>query len=287
MVQEAANSIPFSNKYPQLGSVSPTSVAPGTGALPFTALGNFVDASREGYLPTLQVGSGKPISASTNYRGSLQFLVDVSGFPHGAGLLYPTITIKIPYRKCTLFFFACKHIAEFDTLVTSLPPSPGSLTYDTDYVTTGIERNETTSPNQHLDARNGDQKGVCLHVGPSPGWTYIDPSTVRPINGVASGDQHLDGSCSNDSNAGWIATVIQHHFPNCCDGYIDFQLDYVQWRNTIVHNPSSIQVPLNWNESLLETFNPTGTWHAVFHQFDGRDIPIVSVWSSPLVSLQA
>jgi hypothetical protein len=272
IVQLTANTVPFSNKYPQVRSITPNAVAAYEDPVFVQVLGNFVDSSRKGYQPNITIND-QVVMSSTVLTTALGFMVPQRFLPHGAGLSYPQVKVIVPYRHCSFLWFACHKIANFSTVITSLPPSPGSITFYTDYETAGYTRKQTTSPILPLDSHDGDHQRVCLKVGPEPGWSNIDPYTVALRDFWGGGDYHVDGSCSTDLVAGWAVSVIQHHWPNCCDGAVHFRLDFVEYKPSTEHHPTQEELTIKWGEAIMRTFDPRGTWRAVYHQFGGKDVP--------------
>jgi len=133
--QAIVNTLPFSNKEPQVTSFAPRYVVPKDGPsnnLEIDFLGNFPNSSRPGYQAYLKAG-GKMYQAH-NTTNKLTFLVPQSAlFSDTAArvdkLQYADASLVVPWLAPRFFsLMNVRREDQYNVLVGSLPSSPGEIT---------------------------------------------------------------------------------------------------------------------------------------------------------------
>lgn len=204
--QQLENSLPLTNKNPQLTSYTPLYVSPSVGASSTVAIdlsGNFVHAYEEKMAPTITWpgGPSTPLAAGVLTTQQLTFFVPSSLFsrPEPLSLLNRiTFSVNVAYEKGTIF----KSIkpGQFRLAVTVLPASPvKSMTLHD--VTTQASH-PVQPPRQSQSFTRPGKPGIHVYsydcvdkdqlLGPfhphEPGWK-INPGSIVVDKTYPRGDQ--------------------------------------------------------------------------------------------------
>ena len=129
--QQITNSLPLSNKQPQVRDYTPdfvTSSAPGS--IRLRVRGNFLYAAQKKYRPTLILGTLR-LGPAENTTQSLSFDVPPAALPAGSPSAIQTasIAVVVPYPVRRLLFFKRTRKATFHLELGIVPDSPGTITF--------------------------------------------------------------------------------------------------------------------------------------------------------------
>jgi hypothetical protein len=194
--QQLINSLPFTNKNPQVRIYSPEYLGRRGSKVLIRVSGNFVYAMEQKKAVTLAVGDQTfSTAAGENITTSVAFSVPASAFPQATDSPEPiTLTLTAPYEKGSLF----KKIVPgtFHLLVTSLPANPiKSLTLTTPTTVTNTETASKVAPAEYATSGAGwrvESWSSCKPqddnhaIAPDPGGWRIKTSSVK-INYIHRG----------------------------------------------------------------------------------------------------
>ncbi len=283
------NALPLSNHFPQVGWCSPSYVAPSSTTVLVEFSGNFFDASRQGYVPTLAIGGHTftPVSSTTLKLG---FSVPMAVFNASANdLTFASLDLSVPYRKSEIGgIFHSREVAHFSAMLTILPPKAGTIVFDTDH----LEMRRFTQPNRSGEFRqestNDDipdpiGSGRVSLAPASPGW-FLNPADVHIIVNWAEGDWKDFGNRSNVTTAAWSIATVHHGFGT--SGKVHFVLAWTEYQDRPVHVPAEQVADLAWGSSRTFTVPPGGTWTAKYTDFRGKTFDIGSAaFQNPFVKV--
>ena len=193
--QQLVNSLPFTNKNPQVRTYSPEYLGRRGSNVQIQVSGNFFYASEQKKAVTLTVG-GQTFNPDLNTTTTVGFSVPASSFPQASDSPTPvTLTLTAPYEKGSLFK---KSIVPgtFHLLVTSLPANPiKSLTLTNTTTVHGTETTSKTAPGEYATSGTGwrvESWNSCKDqndshdVSPDPGGWQIVTSSIT-VNYIARG----------------------------------------------------------------------------------------------------
>jgi hypothetical protein len=274
----ALNTIPFSNHFPQLGWYTPSYVAPDADSMLVEFDGNFFDAAREGYDPTLVVG-GQTFTPASKTTLKLGFKVPVSLLkPKPDDIVYVEMDLSVPYRKAILGIIYKREVAKFSGMITLLPSKAGSIVFDTDH----LENRRFTQANHSGEFRQESTdddipdpigSGRVSSSPATPGW-FINPADVHLQVNWAEGDWNDFGNRSNATTAAW--SIATHHHRIGTSGKIHFALVWTEYQDRQVHVPGEEKSDLAWGSSKMFQVPSGGTWTAHYTDFRGKTYDIGS-----------
>jgi len=268
---EIANMLPLSKNFPQLTKQSPKLLAPSLGGRTrITLSGNFVDASEEGYEPTLYIGEKvfRPIGLQTQ---QLIYEIDNSEFgtvEHNT-ITVASLKLDIPYCEYYLFIFCDRQVASFRLPVGLLPERPGEVDF-TAFVYSPQEQTRDRQQNFTAVSYEGTRPH-CMDADSANGWKIVTTHTPQPTlvdeHGNRKGADHdwTDSfhSVSEDRMC-WNVWLDDE------DVQIDFAIhirEIKRWTDTIKKDP--VPVELQWNGSVALDAPDTGKWVVRIKPFDG------------------
>jgi hypothetical protein len=278
--QQLINSLPFTNKNPQVTSYTPQFVAaPASGMVDVTVRGNFFWAFQKQLKPSLQV-DGTTISASDLETQSLGFLVPATDFSGSAGALSPiSLQLNIPY-KTGVIFHSVKP-GTFFLLVTVLPSSPvTSLTLSTvnrqnSTATKNLDFPNGIGPGIHQDSFDCSTKDVTYpSIGADPGWTII-PSTVT-VNYLENKNPD-EATVKLDVNNGSQIVFEIITDGNCFlgistgSGDVTIYLSYTEEQPVTTSSPVTKSLAIGWGDQLVEPV-AQGDWTLTAQLFNGSTV---------------
>lgn len=245
--QQLANTLPFSNKNPQVTSYTPVyySVVQADGTVPVTVSGNFQYAFEQKMTPTMTWdGLATPLNAGTLITQSMTFYVPAALLQANAQTIRRVqLTLNIPYQSGTLF----KSIEPgvFRLTVSVLPRSPvkGLVLHNVFQKTENpppppLQRKTFTQPEGtpwHVFSYDCQKKDVTEGpFMPDVKWA-IDTSSVHVNTSYPRGSQNQNVGLINAP--GGITVRIQT-FPNCFLGVSNGSGDvYVSVKYTETYQP--------------------------------------------------
>jgi hypothetical protein len=281
--QQIANSLPLSNKEPQVRDYTPDFVA---GAAPGTVRvrvrGNFFYASRKKYEPTLVAGTLKlkPTEATTQ---RLSFEVPPAALPTGSpsAIVSTTLRLVVPYSRRFLLVFKRARRATFQVQLGIVPSSPGVLAYTPTVDVPQSSRNTLTSGTIKVDSDARDQTETAL-LGPlyAGGGCQLLTDTAQFVRIWSRGHENISWKWRwvNLTSAGALAEIAAIDHP-WWDIYADGGLEgYIQVDQSCNYTIPVQQQPqalsLHWgDQTVINTAGTTG-WKMVFSSFDGRTVEI-------------
>jgi hypothetical protein len=233
--------------------------------------GNFLDAAKEGYTPTLRLDGESFRPAITTQQ--LVFLIPrakLKPAPAG-GLSYTTFNLVVPYRTGWWIFKKRKE-ATFQTLLATLPPIPGELVVDGSVATTTTDWRTMVYPrNDTIKQHSNDDDLDLVHCAPSPlgGW-ITEPSSVRFIDHWHQGQNPDDWRYyfqSANPQACLRVITIKRTFGT--SGKVNFQIGANEFWTHEVATPVQDKPVMKWGDSKNYKFKP-GEWKITFTTFDGQ-----------------
>ena len=274
----ALNTLPLSNHFPQVGWYTPSYIAPDQGSVEVEFNGNFFDSAREGYDPTLVV-AGNTLTASSKTTLKLGFTVPVSILkPTAHSITRIDMELTVPYRKVVAVIFYERDNAKFNASIILLPPTAGSIEFDTDL----IENQHFTQPNrsgEFIQESTDDDipdpigSGRVSLAPVTPGW-FVNPADVHLQINWAVGDWSDFGNRSNVTTAAWSIATRHHGIGE--SGKVHFVLLWTEYQDRPVHVPTEQSRDLTWGSSRLFQVPSGGTWTAKYTDFTGKEFDIGS-----------
>lgn len=281
--QQLVNSLPFTNRNPQVRAYTPTVTASSRGDVHVVVSGNFYWASHEGTAVSLSA-DGQQFTAAGNTTTRLDFVVPAAFFASSAdAVTYKTLTLTAPYEDGSIFNDEIVP-GVFNLLVTVLPTAPiRELTLTNRVVTAGEERRSITQPPGASTLGGGwrvnawedcdDEIDSHTFAASGGGWS-IDTATVKidySARGVAS------RSWAQVDTVSPTAFVVSGHALEHCyagissdSGDVTYFVTYDEVRPTETQADVQTAVPLRWGDEV-DLPVTRGSWsvHAVL--WDGSE----------------
>jgi len=287
-----ANILPIAFRAPQVSGYSPSYFVPSiSDATPLTITGNFVDASRPGYSPTLKINN-QPVPLVGNGTVSLTFSVPSAAVRgSGTGVTFLAAELSVPHDESSLIFFHRKAPPSvFKLPIATLPPNPGRIVFHADHIVSATpakvwkEVGPFTQSSDDNDIpeppHKAEGKLYCVH--PDPGWTVVTNTVGHSVKkqqgdeGNVLGDEKdwfwVPSGDSNALNACQRLTTIVHHIGT--SGKVVFTITFSESQPRQQNSPIDINTPLDWGTSKRIDLPQNASSKATFIQFDGRQIDI-------------
>jgi hypothetical protein len=274
----AGLALPMSNTFPQLGWFTPTYTVAGGDNVRIEMFGNFFDAGRTNYRPSIQI-AGKTYEPTENGTLKLTFTVPASVLQAAPDkLVFVAGVLTVPYREHFAIVIPQKKKAEFRFQVTVLPKNAGKIVFTTDRTEIRRQTKQNHSPpfkqeSTHDDIPDPIGSGKVWSSQASPGW-YVDPTSVHLKVAWAEGDWHDFGNRSNIANAAWSIATVHHGLGT--SGKVHFELNWTEYRHEPIHVPAMTAANLEWGSSRSFTVPSGGSWTAKYTQFDGKEFDVNS-----------
>jgi hypothetical protein len=281
--QIIVNALPFSNRDPQVSTVTPKFVVPGNDSniVRFKVEGNFIDSCKPEYKPTIRVGD-KVIETTDNTTERLVFEVPISELVKGdkSGLSSTHAIVTVPYGKggidiswlptffqnfLSLFFKKTREDATFRLLIGILPSSPGKIIVwrkiltsrkDIQHIVTG-----STSQESVHDDITELVKGPPIYAP----WEIV-PGTIQFKIEHEEGDWSYELNSSERPTVSYVVKTIHHGIGT--SGKVTFHLEYDVYRFYEGENWVPEPVVLKWGES--QVFDAPNGWKVDIQTFDGK-----------------
>ena len=261
--QQLINSLPFTNKNPQVTSYTPrlTAAPSPSGSVEVTVNGNFVWAFQKQLQPSLHVGgtSYEPNELTTQQLG---FSLPAAIFTSQPDALSPvSLELIAPYESGVIFKSVTP--GTFHLLVTVLPPSPvKSLTLSTVTTQPGTATNVVTEPagasssggGWHLDSFDCKDHDLTETISADNGWTIV-PSTAQVT--------YIENKSPNAASVSLAVaqssiTVTARTKANCFlgvsdgSGDISFFVTFTEEQPVTKITPVTKTLTLGWGDQLVE-----------------------------------
>lgn len=253
--QQLINTLPFTNKNPQVRAFSPRFMtAAANQPVAVSVRGNFVWAAEKKMDVTLVVGE-TTYKAAENTTSSLQFLVPASAFaslPDRAQRV--SMELHAPYESGVVF--KSRPVGVFRLLATVLPNAPvRKVTVTNDAPVQSTEFRTTTVPTdgRGLDLRSWDgctDKSNTVTRSADVGWT-IDVSSIKIQYGMQTPNALAAyAEVRTASPTGFVVTG--HTVAHCVlgisngSGSLNYSVTYTQWR------------PVHSTQTTVRTLDPIG-----------------------------
>ena len=287
--QQLVNSLPFTNKNPQVRTYSPEYLGRRGSNVQIQVSGNFFYASEQKKAVTLTVG-GQTFNPDLNTTTTVGFSVPASSFPQASDSPTPvTLTLTAPYEKGSLFK---KSIVPgtFRLLVTSLPANPiKSLTLTNTTTVHGTETTSKTAPGEYATSGTGwrvESWSSCKDqndshdVSPDPGGWRIVTSSIT-VNYIARG--YAPRGKAEVTTAQPSGFNVQGHTQANCflgvssnSGDIQYYVSYTEARDTTTTSNQTVDLEathpgFSWGDTLSQPVTPHA-WTVKAVLWDGRTL---------------
>ncbi|MEG9435378.1 hypothetical protein JAO29_04270 [Edaphobacter sp. HDX4] len=270
-LQQIANTLPITNKIPQVTSFSGNVVAPNiAGDIIISIAGNFVYVGEDGYDAQLTLGDfTTPNKIKTTQ--SLTFQIPHDNFaPSPNSVSYVPFTVTIPYKVTHLGIFHSKETMTFNFVAIVLPPAPGYYILQTSAL--GDTRQEIPDSCTGLiwDSSDNDDDAV-RGANMTDGYQCMT-ETVSYHFTREEGDQGSDwfdlGNASTATFVGWHFKTEHHGLGT--SGKLTVNLNFRKYKNVQqMQTAVGPSTPLLWGDSKVITIDPSATWKITFNQFNG------------------
>jgi len=285
----AVDALPFSKTFPQLGAYLPPYLMPSSPTL-VTMRGNFFDVARAGYAPTLTLGNEQISPVATNAR-ELGFSIQAPQTPApDNSVTYRPGKLIVPYLGKCVRFFDCRNEARFDVLLIRLPSTAGKLEFKASVSKPSTDSGPKESALIRQESVKNDipkprARGFQHCVQPDPGW-YVDAKSVEISIKHREGDWRNNGNTSSLAAACWNITTVHHNVGP--SGKVHFTIKFMQMKAVTKFEPLPTQTAqIGWGSTKTFDVPPSGSWKAVYTQFDGKRIDInSSVFDNPYLTIQ-
>jgi hypothetical protein len=280
--QQLINTLPFTNKNPQVTSYTPqftAGAAPGS-PVQVTVNGNFAWAFEKQLSPTVRVG-GQAYTADEVTTQQLGFSLPGSTFTGSHNSLTPvSLELDVPYESGVIF--KTVKPGTFYLLVTVLPPSPvTTLTLTTAVSHSGTATKPVTDPPNasaagggiHLDSFDCQDHKLTGTVSADPGWSIVPSSAqVHYLENKSpnAADVTLDVAASVIT---YTATTKANCFLGVSDGSgdITFYVSFTEEQSVTTTTPVTKNLALGWGDQLVEPVDPHN-WSLSATLFSGATV---------------
>jgi hypothetical protein len=263
--QQLINSLPFTNKNPQVRSYTPrVATAAVNGPVQVTVDGNFFWASQQKLEVLLRAGgvTYKP-NESTTARVGFALPADLFRRTPG-GLDRVSLELVAPYEKGVVF--KSRPLGVFHLLVTVLPTAPAkTLTLTNEVPVTGVEARTRTMPSDagpgvggwRLDSWDGCRDKEDTHtIGADPGGWTIDASSVTISYNRRTPDDIV--ARASVASAGPTGFVVEGHTSQRCflgissgSGSLIYYVSYTQFRQVTSSRAETSALPaMKWGDQI-------------------------------------
>jgi hypothetical protein len=285
----AVNVLPFSKTSPQLGAYLPPYLMPSTSTL-VTMKGNFFDVARAGYAPTLALGN-EQLSPVASTPLELGFSIPAPKTPApDNSLTYRSGKLIVPHQGKCLSFFNCRAEARFDVLLIALPSTAGKLEFRASAPKSSTDSAPKESALIRQESSKNDIPKPRAHgfqhcVQPDPGW-YVDTRSVAISIKHREGDWQNNGNTSSLAAACWNITTVHHNVGP--SGKVHFTIKFTQMKEgTKIESLPTQTAQIGWGSTKTFNVPASGSWKAIYTQFDGKRIDIDSaVFDNPYLTIQ-
>lgn len=292
--QQLVNSLPFTNKNPQVRIYSPEFLGRRGSNVQIRVSGNFFYASEKNKAVTLAVG-GQTFNPDLNTTTTVGFSVPASSFAQASDSPTPiTLTLTAPYEKGLVF----KKIVPgtFHLLVTSLPANPvKSLTLTNTKTVHGTETTSTVAPPEYATSGTGwrveswssckDQSDSHTIAADPGGWRIVTSSIG--VNYIARG--YAPRGRAEVTTASPTGFNVQGHTESNCacvpitgpcisnnSGDIQYYVSYKEERDTTTTSNETVDLKathpgFSWGDTLSEPVTPHA-WTVKAVLWDGRTL---------------
>jgi len=279
--QQLINTLPFTNKNPQVTSYSPQFAAPGSNAqLEIRIEGNFVYAFQRGLTPTLKV-AGVTYRPNLSTTQELGYSVPSAVFSASAST-FTSVSMELdtPYESGLIF--KSIHPGTFRLLVTVLPPSPvRSLTLTNTTSQTGTATKMVTAPpgastsggGWHEDSFDCNDHSLTESPAADQGWAIV-PSSVQ-----IGYSENKNPNSANVAEATSLSRVtVTANTKAACflgisdgSGDITFFVTFTEQMPTQTTSQTSTPLKVGWGDQLVEPVS-RGQWRIAAELFNGQQL---------------
>ncbi len=303
-----ANVLPIGFRAPQVSGFHPSYFVQTTSNAtsptpPLEIDGNFVDASRPGFTPTLKI-SGQPASLVGNGTVHLTFSLPAAALRGSAtGLTLLTAELSVPHDESFLGVFHRKSpdsVFKFPIYV--LPPSVGQIVVHAERQVPGpparvlkmVGPFTQSSDDNDIPEPPHKAEGKLYCVHPEPGFT-VETSSVGHFVTQHQGDEgnvlgdekdwyFVPSGDSNALNACQRLTTIVHHIGT--SGKVVFYITFFETQPRTQTSAIDINDKLDWGTSKRVDLPSGSNPKATFMQFDRRSFDInFANFSNPYLSV--
>jgi hypothetical protein len=265
--QTIINSLPFSNKQPQVGKFTPNYVAPSdqTYQVAIEIRGNFIYASKEDYKPKLVVNS-KTFETVQNTTQSLKFLVPVGDLApkFDNTFNYTSGELTVPFK--TGFIFSKRKEAKYKILIGILPSSPGVVKIKHKVSNSIHEEQRKSTQRWEQHSSNDDLTWTRCSEG-FPGWHIKDPAFIVEWSQGNENDQWSKSLTSTNPQVCYEVHTVHHGIGT--SGKVNYHFDFTIERDRNEETWVEEPVNLKWGESKNFNYAP-GSWVVTIDSFDGK-----------------
>jgi hypothetical protein len=291
-VLDTASLIPFTRRDPSVRPLANPYYAPlPTGALRLVLDGHFLDASKDGYQPIMNVDNDpERYAANANSTDQLEFSLPYTALTRKGNnpnaVEYRQLTLTVPFVGNHFYCvadFLCKESATFRFKLVTLPQSPGQLVITKKRTVPAVTTKNVSSAEQFQDSKDNDiledKSGKLYCFAPQdagPGWR-ISPARVKGrVTQVVEGKEGTDWW--------WVSNPdSQTSIANACvrletlhktgwghSGKIKFVVDYVEEHDSTSDITTDVPVTIGWGGSQVVQLAAGESWVGKFTQFDGK-----------------
>lgn len=286
--QQLINSIPFTNKNPQVRSYSPQIVAIKGDSVQVTVEGNFYWAMETSKAVSLKIGDAT-YSANENTTNRVGFSIPSSVFS-AASDSFARVSLELTAPYETGIIFKDLQPGVFHLLVTTLPTKPLRALTLTDTVSTiGTETKTVNQPAEFDINGSGwrvqswdtcDEQKDSHTVSPDAGYS-ISPSSAT-VNYIARGVASR-GSATITTNGPTGFVVEGHTWPNCTwgissdSGDITYYVSFIEERQIETTKNETIDLfaaphnGLSWGDQAVIPI-ASGQWMLHAELWDGTTL---------------
>ncbi len=285
-VHTLSQTFPFDRGQPQLASIQPTFFRPTDNGVVVTVdvsgtqQNSLFDYFGKAALPQLTL-QGQTFCATEIKPGQLEFIV-----PSALITLDPTrITtvtaqLSLPWSTTWFKLFNPHAPDNYKILMTSLPTSPGTVTFEYTTFNSVTETQKNTQGPYKLDAKVKEQVNVEFTAKPKEGWLVV-PETSEVVNVTKSTQP---GSTQGPTLVKETANGVTYsasalRLPNAPHGKIEFSVSFMEQKSKIVESKQVENFNLSWGDSL-SIDQPTHPWKITYRAFNGEVKEFTSLDSS-------
>jgi hypothetical protein len=287
--QQLINSMPLTNKNPQITSYTPRYVSSlrKDDTITVTLRGNWPLAMETSKTPTI-VAAGRTIEPVALLTQEMAFNIPAAAFPSPKQdeFLGTSLEVTIPYESGVIFKTLKPGV--FRLLLVTLPTTPVRSLKLTNTVTkkeriTQLRRSPSAGSGAStvygVESYSTCKEGVLdpVQIRPSSGGWKLDTETFQIVKTVERNAANVDVRIEATED---LAQVTARTKPACVDfvlrvstgsGAVSFYVLYSQYRDVDSTSNSTTELPLNWGDQINIPVTPNG-WKVEAVMFDGRSM---------------
>ncbi len=275
-VHALSKTFPFDRAQTQIESISPKFFVPTDNGVSVTigvksnSGSSLLELFRKSTAPQLTIRS-QTFSCTEIKSDELKFKV-----PSSLITLDPTrVTVvegelSLPWNTTWVNLFQPHAPDTYKILMTSLPASPGTVTFEYTTFQSITETQKNTQGPFSLEARFKDQVNTQFTAKPKDGWLVVkDSSQIVNVTKTATPGSTEGPTLVKDSASGVTYSASAFRSSQGVPARIEFSITFMEQRSKVVESKKVETLSLSWGDSL-SIDQPNHPWKITYRDFNGE-----------------